>query len=233
MRRTAMTTLSMVIGVLGVAVAQARPAGWGRVTGRVTILERDNKPTKDLADAVVWIDAQQAWPRDSNPARTLDIAINDKIYAPRVIVAPVHSTVRFPNHDPFNHNVFSVSGGNSFDLGLFGRGEARSQTFAHEGLVRVFCNIHPRMVAYVVLVNNPFFTQPAADGSFALSDLPPGRYKLHVWHERVPSEVVQDVVVGQGAAPVQIQLDARKYRFQQHKNKLGKNYPTNAGRERY
>jgi plastocyanin len=217
MRRTAITTLGMVIGVLGVAAAQSRPGGGGRVTGRVTILERDNKPTTDLSDAVVWVEARQSWSRDSNPPRTVDIAINDKIYAPRVVVAPVHSTVRFPNHDPFNHNVFSVSAPNSFDLGLFGRGEAKSQTFAHEGLVRVFCNIHPRMVAYVVLVNNPFFTQPAADG-----------------HERVPTEVVQDVVVGQGSgSPVQIQLDARKYRFQQHKNKLGKNYPTNAGRERY
>ena len=232
MRRIAMTTLGFVLGVAAIASAQVR--GAGRVTGRVTILERDNKPTTDLADAVVWIEAQRPWPRDSNPPRTLDIAINDKIYAPRVVVAPLHSTVRFPNHDPFNHNVFSVSGRNSFDLGLFGRGEARSWAFPQEGLVRVFCNIHPRMVAYVVLVNNPFFTQPAADGSFTVADLPPGRYRVHAWHERIPTEVVQDVVVGTGGgAAVEIQLDARKFRFQQHKNKLGKNYPTNAGRERY
>jgi plastocyanin len=204
------------------------------VTGRISILERDNKPSTDLSDAVLWIETPHNWPQDSNPPRTLDITINDKIYAPRVVVGPVHSTVRFPNHDPFNHNVFSVSAPNSFDLGLFGRGEARGQTFAHEGLVRVFCNIHPRMVAYVVLVKNPFYTQPAADGSFTIANVPPGRYRLHAWHERIPNEVVQEVVVGPGGgAPVGIQLDARKYRFQQHKNKFGKTYPTNAGRERY
>jgi plastocyanin len=186
-----------------------------------------------LSDAVVWIETRQAMPRDSNPPSTRDIAINDKVYAPRVVVAPVGSTVRFPNHDPFNHNVFSVSDQNSFDLGLYGRGEARSRTFTHEGLVRVFCNVHPRMVAYVVLVNNRFYTQPGATGSFTIADVPVGRYRLHVWHERIPAEVVQDVVVGAGSAPVQVQLDARKYRFVQHKNKLGKNYPTNAGRERY
>jgi len=201
----------------------------------VSILEKDNKPSQDLSAGVVWLESHQAplMTRDSNPPHTLDIAINDKVYAPRVVVASVGSTVRFPNHDPFNHNVFSVSEGNSFDLGLYGRGQTKGQTFTHEGLVRVFCNVHPRMAAYVVLVNSRWFTQPAADGSFTLGDVPPGRYLLHAWHERVPGEMTHEVVVGTGTAPAQIQLDARKYRFVQHKNKFGKNYPTNAGRERY
>jgi plastocyanin len=226
--------VGMLACVTLVTASAARP---GRnatsVTGRVTILEKDNKPSKDLSDAVVWIATPQAMVRDSNPPRTTDIAINDKVYAPRVVVAPVGSTVRFPNHDPFNHNVFSVSDPNNFDLGLFGRGEARSQTFTRAGLVRVFCNVHPRMVAYVVLMSNRYYTQPGADGRFTIENVPPGRYQLHVWHERVPTESVQDVVVGGSGAPAEIQLDARKYRFVQHKNKLGKNYPTNAGRERY
>lgn len=216
---------------LGPAVAMAAQApGGGRVTGRVTILEKDNKATRDLSDAVVWLET--AGGAMAEP-RAFDIAINDKVYAPRVIVAPVGSTVRFPNHDPFNHNVFSVSEPNTFDLGLFGRNESRSHTFTGPGLVRVFCNVHPRMVAYVVLVSNRHYTQPTNDGTFTLTDVPPGRYKLHVWHERVPSIAIQDVVAGAASAPVQVQLDARKYRWQQHKNKTGKTYPTNAGRERY
>jgi plastocyanin len=249
MRRITMATVGFVTGLTGAAGAAGAQAR-ATVAGRVTILEKDNKSSQDLSNAVIWIESQhRAAPaapgtpaapaapaaHDSNPPRTLDIAIHDKIYAPRVVVAPVGSTVRFPNYDPFNHNVFSVSEGNSFDLGLFGRGETRGQTFVHAGLVRVFCNVHPRMVAYVVLVSSRFFTQPVADGSFTLADVPPGRYRLHAWHERVPAAVTQDIVVGPGAAPapVQIQLDARKYRFVQHRNKLGKSYPTNAGRERY
>lgn len=218
--------IALALGVAGAAAAQAP----GRVIGRVTILEKDKKASQDLSDAVLWLETAGGAMAE---ARTLDIAINDKVYAPRVVVAPIGSTVRFPNHDPFNHNVFSVSEPNAFDLGLFGRNETRSHTFTGPGLVRVFCNVHPRMVAYVVLVGNRHHTQPANDGTFTIADVPPGRYKLHVWHERIPVVVIQDVVAGAGTAPVQVQLDARRYRWQQHKNKTGKNYPTNAGRERY
>lgn len=229
MGRTIVLMLGFVTGITAPTAAQAKAT----VTGRVTILEKDNKPSGDLSDAVVWIETRQAMPRDSNPPSTRDIAINDKVYAPRVVVAPVGSTVRFPNHDPFNHNVFSVSDPNNFDLGLYGRGETKGQTFNRPGLVRVFCNVHPRMVAYVVLVPNRYFAQPGADGSFVIEGVPLGRYRLHAWHERIPNEVAQDVVVGLGTAPVRIALDARKYRFVEHKNKFGKNYPSNAGRERY
>jgi plastocyanin len=202
------------------------------VTGRVTILEKDAKTGGELSDAVLWLEAAAD---DTIAPQTFDISINDKVYAPRVVVARVGSTVRFPNHDPFKHNVFSVSEPNNFDLGLFGRNESRSKTFTAPGLVRIYCNIHPRMVAYVVLVSNRHYTQPANDGSFTIADVPPGRYKLHTWHERVPAIVTRDVSVSgaTGAQPVQVELDARKYRWQQHKNKFGKTYPTNAGRERY
>jgi plastocyanin len=165
---------------------------------------------------------------------TVEIAITDKTYAPEVVVVPVGSSVRFPNHDPFNHNVFSASELNSFDLGLYGRGVARSQTFAHPGLVRVFCNIHPRMVAYIQIMANRYFTQPSTDGSFTIGNVPPGKYRLHVWHERIPAEVVQEITAGDGTnGSLEIALDARGYRWEPHRNKFGKNYPTNAGRERY
>lgn len=222
----ACVTIALTLGLSGSVAAQAL----GRVTGRLTLLEKDTKSSQDLSDAVLWLEAGSGAIAE---ARTFDIAINDKVYAPRVIVAPVGSTVRFPNHDPFNHNVFSVSEANAFDLGLFGRNETRTHTFTAPGLVRVFCNVHPRMVAFVVLVSNRHYTQPANDGTFTIPDVPPGRYKLHVWHERIPTVVIQDVVAGVSTAPVQVQLDARKYRWQQHKNKVGRTYPTNAGRERY
>jgi plastocyanin len=224
--------LAAVLGLTGpAALAQGgAPGGGGRVAGHVVILDRDNKPAPDVGDAVVYLEG--AGP----PARpvTAEIAISDKVYVPHVVVVPAGSTVRFPNHDPFNHNVFSVSEPNGFDLGLYGRGEAKAQTFTAPGLVRVFCNVHPRMVAYVVVLGNRWFAQPAGDGAFTISDVPPGRYRLHVWHERVAAEVVKEVVVtSQGAADIQVALNARGYKWQPHKNKYGRDYPTNAGRERY
>ena len=206
----------------------------GRVAGRIVILEKDNKPSPDLSDAVLYLEAPAAVMTAARPV-TVEIAITDKIYAPHVVVVPLGSTVRFPNHDPFNHNVFSVSEPNSFDLGLYGRGEAKSNTFTHPGLVRVYCNVHPRMVAYVLVMDNRYYAQPASDGSFAIENVPAGRYRLHVWHERIPTEVIKDVsaVEGQASPQIAIALNARGYKWAPHRNKYGRNYPTNAGRERY
>ena len=202
-----------------------------RVAGRIVILEKDNKPTPDLGDAVVYLEGAPT-PATAAVPDTVDIAITDKVYAPHVVVVPVGSTVRFPNHDPFNHNVFSVSEANSFDLGLYGRGETRSQSFAHPGLVRVYCNVHPRMVAYVLVMANRLYAQPGQDGSFTIENVPSGTHRLHVWHERIPTEVVKEVTAGAGG-DLQIALNARGYKWQPHRNKYGRNYPTNAGRERY
>src|SRR5213596_97053 len=185
--------MRLLVGIVAV-LALATVSAANRVAGRIVILEKNNKPSPDLSDAVLYLESPAAVATAANPA-TVEIAITDKTYAPHVVVVPVGSTVRFPNHDPFNHNVFSVSEPNSFDLGLYGRGEAKSYTFTHPGLVRVYCNVHPRMVAYVVVAANRYYAQPGVDGSFAIENVPPGHYRLHVWHERIAAEVVQDVTV--------------------------------------
>lgn len=214
----------MTVGVLS-AAAQGAP-----VRGRIVILEKDNKPSTDLGDAVVFLEGLG----DPAPATRFDVTISDKAFAPHVLVVPVGSTVAFPNHDPFDHNVFSVSEGNSFDLGLYGRGEGKSVTLQHPGLVRVFCNVHPRMVALVLVMGTHHYAQPGADGSFTINGVGPGSYRLHVWHERAPTEVVKEVTVGAaGVSDLVVTLNARGFRWQPHKNKFGKDYPTNAGRERY
>jgi plastocyanin len=207
------------------AAAQGAP-----VRGRIVILEKDNKPSTDLGDAVVFLEGLG----DPAPAARFAVTISDKAFAPHVLVVPAGSAVAFPNHDPFDHNVFSVSEGNSFDLGLYGRGEGKSVTLQHPGLVRVFCNVHPRMVALVLVMGTHHYAQPGADGSFTINGVGPGSYRIHVWHERAPTEVVKEVTVGAaGVSDLVVTLNARGFRWQPHKNKFGKDYPTNAGRERY
>jgi plastocyanin len=220
-----MRRIALWVGAASIAMAQGGP----RVTGRVAMLEKKGKPSPDLGAAVVSLAGGGA---AAHPV-TVEIAISDKEFVPRVLVVPVGSTVRFVNRDPFDHNVFSASDSNQFDLEQYGRGETRAQTFAHAGLVRVFCNIHPRMVAYVQVMSGRLFTQPASDGSFVISDVPPGAYTLRVWHERSP-EVTRDVrVTAAGAVGVDVELDARGFRWVPHKNKHGEDYPTNEGLERY
>ena len=154
-----------------------------------------------------------------------EITTSNKAFSPHVLVVPVGSTVSFPNHDPFNHNVFSLSEEQPFDLGLYGRGEIRSVRFTHPGVIRVYCNVHAQMSALVVVPDGPYFTQPEGDGSFLVSRVPPGRYLLHVWHERADEASQPLEVPSGGLRDVAIQLDARGYRFKPHLNKYGQPYP--------
>lgn len=232
---------AVVVGLaclLGGERAMAQAPG-ARVSGRLTILEKKNKPSRDLGAAVVFLEGTGGAGGTGGTGGaggaaapvTLDIAINDKEFTPRVVVVPLGSTIRFPNHDPVDHNVFG-SEPTRFDLGQYGRGIAKSWTFMHPGLTRVFCNVHPFMVGFVHVLATRYYAQPAADGTFAIDAVPPGSYTLHVWHERSPEVTRPVVVAASGASGIEVQLDARGFHWVAHKNKYGEDYPTDAG-ERY
>lgn len=218
--------------VMAVTAALCLAAGAARaqaVAGRITIKEKDNKPARDLGNAVVWLEG----PGPAAAPDTFDVLIADKTYVPRVLVIPAGSTVRFPNRDPFNHNVF-FSDSAAVDLGLYGRGQSREHAFRRAGLVRVFCNVHPRMVAYITVAPTRHIAQAGADGSFRLDGVAPGRYRLRVWHERVAGDSAHSLTVPPaGLQGVQVALDASGYRWQQHKNKTGQDYGAGGRRERY
>ncbi len=218
------------VALFGVGpVGPAPVAAPGPVSGRVSIVERGNQSGRDVGAAVVWLEAV-GHPVPAPAARTADVITEGKDFRPRVTVVPVGSTVRFPNNDPFNHNVFSLSDEGAFDLGLYGRGEAKSTKFTRPAVIRVYCNIHANMAAFVVVRDNALFTQPGGDGSFTLPAVPPGKYLLHVWHERA-AEVSQPVEVGaQGLSGLDVQLDARGYKFVQHLNKYGQPYSRGGAR---
>jgi plastocyanin len=201
----------------------------GAVTGQVAILERPGARTTDLANAVIWLEARDV--SGSAPGRA-QIVMESRTYVPRVRVVPVGSSVAFPNQDPFRHNVFSKSGPSEFDLGLYDRGETREARVQRRGVYPVFCNIHAQMVAFIVAVPTPYVAQPNPDGRFSIEGVPAGTYTLHAWHDRTGVETREIRVGGDGQADANVQLDARGYRFVQHKNKFGQEY-TKSGRDRY
>ncbi|MEM8961243.1 MAG: hypothetical protein AAGD38_07190 [Acidobacteriota bacterium] len=171
------------------------------------------------------------------PDTAVDIAVPEepivvttvrKEFLPRVVGVPVGGTVRFPNQDPILHNVFSVSGGNRFDLGLYGQGDGRDVTFEKPGLVRVFCNVHQEMVAYVLVLETPYFVAPGRDGGFRFDDLPAGSGKLVVWHERAKVRELPLTLPTSG--PVKMALELTKPRVPDHLNKFGKPYKRRRGR---
>ncbi len=151
----------------------------------------------------------------------------NKTFVPRVLGVPTGSSVEFPNEDMIFHNVFSLSGPQPFDLGLYRSGQSPGRTFTQPGTYRVFCNIHPQMSALIVVVPTPHVALTDRDGRFVL-DLPPGRYRLTVSSERaapVSIEVIADA--GASVAP-ELTLDESKWVAVQHKNKFGKDYPAAA-----
>ncbi|HXV86733.1 MAG TPA: hypothetical protein VD793_08550 [Gemmatimonadales bacterium] len=195
------------------------------MSGRVTVAERGDKAAADVVTAVVWLEAVRAG--GAVPSRdTIRMVTQDKEFRPRVILVPQGGTVVFPNTDAFDHNVFSLSPEAPFDLGLFGRGQSKAVTFPKAGLIRVYCNVHPQMSAFIVVRDAPWYTQPRADGSFAIQNVPPGDYLLHVWHERggaMPGQAVR-VAADSPVSGLDLRLDARGYKFVQHLNKFGQPY---------
>jgi plastocyanin len=214
--------LALLIGIPAPVLGQ----GPGEVSGKLVIADKGGTPALDVADAVIWLEGPSSATR---PMRA-EIGTQAKTFFPRVVVVTAGSTVAFPNHDPFNHNAFSLSEAGPFDLGLYGRNDTRTASFARAGVVRVYCNVHAQMSAVVVVRDNPHFTQPAVDGEFRLTGVPPGEYLLRVWHERGGEARVSLRVPPAGLAGVALALDASGYTFKPHLNKFGKPYDSEGRR---
>jgi hemoglobin len=122
----------------------------------------------------------------------------EKQFAPHVMAVPVGSTVGFPNFDSIFHNVFSLSRSRPFDLGMFKNGESREVTFDKPGIIRIGCNIHASMSAYLVVVNAPHYVVVEDDGSFKFRSLVPGKYKVQAWSEHSAEPTVSRLEIKPG-----------------------------------
>lgn len=218
---------------MGCAVAVAlRPAqAQGTVSGRIAIQERAGETTSDYGAAVIYL-APLDGATPPTRATPKAIAMHGREFVPRLQVVTPGSRVGFPNEDPFRHNIFSTTPGALFDLGLYPGGESKDATFNRAGAFPVYCNIHPRMTAFVVVVPTPWVAQSGNDGRWTIPAVPAGRYTLTVWHERTRAFTQELVVPATGVADVAAPLDARGFVATAHKNKFGRDYEV-TGRDRY
>jgi plastocyanin len=180
--------------VLGLLAAQA---DGGAVTVNVT-----TQTGAAAGDAVVVF-----YPLDAAPAAARETAVIDQInkrFVPRVSVVRTGTAITFPNSDRIRHQVYSFSPAKTFSLKLYAGSPKTAVTFDQPGLVVLGCNIHDNMIAFVGVVDSPYFAKTTDTGTASLN-LPSGRYRLRAWHPNAVAALPsQEITVA--SAPLNIPL---------------------------
>lgn len=133
------------------------------------------------------------------------IVQRDGVFTPGALAVQTGTVVRFPNEDPYVHNVFSYADPR-FDLGRYPQGESREVVFDAAGIVRVYCEIHEYMRVVVLVTGHSFHDVVSEDGTFRIAGVPPGEYTLTAYHPDLGSLEERVVVPAGGTAGVLLEL---------------------------
>jgi plastocyanin len=211
--------VGLLIGCAGLTMgAPARAAAAGAIEGRVEVQRSLPSPERrpsigdvglspppaptDRRRSVVYLETA---PRGAFEVREGGRAVmeqRNETFVPHVLAVAAGTTVEFPNSDPTYHNVFSFSKENRFDLGRYARGRSKSVRFDRPGVVRVFCDIHSHMSAFIVVFGHRFFSATDEQGRYRIDDVPAGAYTLVVWHDGQTRETREVRVPEQGVVEV-------------------------------
>jgi len=159
-------------------------------------------PARDVPDRFKSVVYLESAPRGAFEQTEGGHAVMDQrneTFVPHVLAITTGTTVDFPNSDRIYHNVFSLSKTERFDLGRYAVGHSRSVKFDRPGIVRVFCDIHSHMNAFILVFSHPFFAVTDAEGRYRIDNVPPGTYNVIAWNEGVSSDA-QPTTVPDGAA---------------------------------
>ena len=160
----------------------------------------------DLRRGVVYLETA---PRGAFEGREPGRAVMDQrneTFVPHVLAVLAGTVVDFPNSDTTFHNVFSLSKTKRFDLGRYAVGRSKSVRFDRPGVVRVFCDIHSHMNAFILVFSHPFFSLTDLEGRYRIDNVPPGTYNLIAWNEGDSSEPTPVTVPDGGEAELDFTL---------------------------
>ena len=194
---------------LALLLAGLLASGLGTQAATITV-QVQNTNGALLGDAVAFLESPQAAKAlgavKLAPAEIAQIA---KQFEPRVTVVPVGTVVGFPNRDSVRHHVYSFSPTKTFELKLYSGTPANPVTFDRTGIAVLGCNIHDSMVAWVVVVETPYFGRSLKPAPVLLANVPAGSYRLRVWHPGLPvgtPALDQALVVESADATVAVRL---------------------------
>jgi len=159
----------------------------GEVRGRVE-LDLQGTELDRLGPIVVYLEPVDGPANFAPPTDTVSIAQRNARFSPDFRAVARGQTVEMPNMDAIYHNVFSFSRPNEFDLGIYPAGESRSVVLKHAGVVKTYCSIHESMNATIFVSPSPWFSVVRRSGQFTIRDVPPGRYTLRTWCEKLPAD---------------------------------------------
>jgi plastocyanin len=137
----------------------------------------------DLRRGVVYLETAPAAALEERETTRATLDQRNETFVPHVLAVTVGTIVDFPNSDRTYHNVFSLSRAKRFDLGRYAAGRSRPVQFDRPGVVRVFCDIHSHMSAFVLVFNHPFYDVVDAEGRFRIENVPQGTYNVIAWYE--------------------------------------------------
>jgi len=197
----AIVALSTVLLVASNSASADRAA---TLSGRVSA-SRLNVSLATLGPIVVYLEGPSA--EVVTAAQRPDIVIHQKNarFSPAFTVVTAGQRVSMINNDLIYHNVFSYSRPNDFDLGIYPAGESRIVRFDHPGVVRTYCSIHESMNGTILVTPTPHFAVVESNGEYRIEGVPPGRYRLVSWCEKLPL-TTREIEIGAGEARA-IQID--------------------------
>jgi plastocyanin len=202
----------LVLVVTGAPVPAQRPLG--SIRGRVEIHRETAMPERrpavadlatpaghDMPDtrrAVVYLETAPSGPSEDRRPTRVRMDQRNETFVPRILAVTVGTVVDFPNSDITFHNVFSLSKTRRFDLGRYAKGKSQAVTFDHPGVVRVFCDIHSHMSAFILVFSHSFFAVTDNDGRYRIDNVPPGTYAVSAWHEGARHDTGTAIIASQG-----------------------------------
>ncbi len=150
------------------------------------------------------VERGKAWEK---PARPPELVNTGCVFVPRVMALPVGSSVTIVNADPVMHNTHSFLGkGTVFNVALPIQGQRIERPMKKEGMVRVECDAHGWMLAWIYVADSPYYAVTHKDGAFGIPDVPAGSYTLSAWHEYTGEVEIPVVVKPKERVQVAVEL---------------------------
>ena len=170
----------MLRGLLAIAGCLAASASFAADVG-VLVVDAKVVP---VADAVVTLQSNAGLDTGPGTAQTKTIDQRALQFHPYVELFRTGDRVVFHNSDKTRHHVYSFSSGGAFETMVAPGESSPPLTLEQPGVISVGCNIHDRMITYLVVTDAPFAARSGADGVVRFADVPDGAWSVRVWQPR-------------------------------------------------